>query len=26
VRSNDPKTPLVEVKLAATVGEATARK
>ncbi len=26
VRSNDPKTPLVEVKLGATVGEAAAKK
>jgi hypothetical protein len=26
VRSNDPKTPLVEVKLGATVGEGTAKK
>jgi len=26
VRSNDPKTPLLEVKLAATVGEGTAKK
>jgi hypothetical protein len=26
VRSNDPKTPLLEVKLGATVGEGTARK
>jgi hypothetical protein len=26
VRSNDPRTPLLEVKLAATVGDATAKK